>query len=105
MVLTLKERIFMVEMFSEMVANSQKEVQEPFQEKSGAERLPHLNCVSALLHKFKETGSVQDKPKSGRPEVVTDTALPTACYQQTSEEPTKVFEAFVSNTRISSVVC
>ena len=42
-------------------------MQELFQEKFRAERLPHRNCVSALLDKFKKTGSVQDKPNTGRP--------------------------------------
>ena len=66
MVLTLQERIFIVENVLRDGGKFTKEVQESFQEKFGAERLPHRNCVSALLHKFKETGSVQDKPKSGR---------------------------------------
>ena len=74
-VLTLQERIFIVENVLRKGGKYTKEVQELFQEKFGAERLPHRNCVSALLHKFKETGSVQDKPKTGRPKVVTDTVL------------------------------
>ena len=75
MVLTLQERIFIVENVLRKGGKYTKEVQELFQEKFGAERLPHRNCVSALLQKFKETGSVQDKPKTGRPKVVTDTVL------------------------------
>ena len=73
MVLTLQERIFIVENVLRKGGKYTKEVQELFQEKFGAERLPHRNCVSALLYKFKETGSVQDKPKTGRLKVVTDT--------------------------------
>ena len=92
MVLTLQEKIFIVENVLRDNDKFTKEMQESFQEKFDAERLPHRNCVSSLLHKFKDTGSVQDKPKNGIPKVVTDTE----CYQQTSEEPTKVFEAFVS---------
>ena len=90
MVLTLQERIFIVESVLRKGGKYTKEVQELFQEKFGAERLPHRNCVSALLHKFKETGSVQDKPKSRYRYSLTE------CYQQTAEEATKVFEAFVS---------
>ena len=67
MVLTLQERIFIVENVLRKGGKYTKEVKELFQEKFGAKRLPHQNCVSALLDKFKETGSVQDKPKTGRP--------------------------------------
>ena len=63
MVLTLQERIFIVENVLRKGGKYTKEVQELFQEKFGAERLPHRNFVSALLHKFKEIGSVQANPK------------------------------------------
>ena len=82
MVLTLQERIFIVENVFRKGGKYTKEVQELFQEKFGAERLPHRNCVSALLHKFKETGSVQDKPKTGRPkslQIQSYRMLPTNC--------------------------
>ena len=52
MVLTLQEKIFIVENVFRKGGKYTKEVQELFQEKFGAERLPHRNCVSALLHKF-----------------------------------------------------
>ena len=44
MVLTLQERIFIDENALRKGCKCTKEVQEFFQEKFGAERLPHQNC-------------------------------------------------------------
>ncbi|CAI9731261.1 Hypothetical predicted protein [Octopus vulgaris] len=100
MVLTLQERIFIVENVFRDGGKYTKEVQESFQEKFGAERLPHRNCVSALLHKFKKTGSVQDKPKSGRPKVVTDTVLQNVT-NKLQRSPRKSLRRLSQETRIS----
>ncbi|CAI9733658.1 Macrophage migration inhibitory factor-like [Octopus vulgaris] len=100
MVLTLQERIFIVENVFRDGGKYTKEVQESFQEEFGAERLPHRNCVSALLHKFKKTGSVQDKPKSGRPKVVTDTVLQNVT-NKLQRSPRKSLRRLSQETRIS----
>ncbi|CAI9721085.1 Macrophage migration inhibitory factor-like [Octopus vulgaris] len=100
MVLTLQERIFIVENVFRDGGKYTKEVQESFQENFGAERLPHRNCVSALLHKFKKTGSVQDKPKSGRPKVVTDTVLQNVT-NKLQRSPRKSLRRLSQETRIS----
>ena len=100
MVLTLQERIFIVENVLRKGGKYTKEVQELFQEKFGAERLPHRNCVSALLHKFKETGSVRDKPKTGRPKVVTDTVLQNVT-NKLQRSPRKSLRRLSQETRIS----
>ena len=100
MVLTLQERIFIVENVLRKGGKYTKEVQELFQKKFGAERLPHRNCVSALLHKFKETGSVQDKPKTGRPKVVTDTVLQNVT-NKLQRSPRKSLRRLSQETRIS----
>ncbi|CAI9731087.1 Macrophage migration inhibitory factor-like [Octopus vulgaris] len=100
MVLILQERIFIVENVFRDGGKYTKEVQESFQEKFGAERLPHRNCVSALLHKFKKTGSVQDKPKSGRPKVVTDTVLQNVT-NKLQRSPRKSLRRLSQETRIS----
>ena len=52
-----------------------KEVQNIFKEKFIEERLPDRHCVVALMKKFKQTGSVQDRPRSGRPSVINNEAL------------------------------
>ena len=100
MVLTLQERIFILENVLRKGGKYTKEVQELFQEKFGAERLPHRNCVSALLHKFKETGSVQDKSKTGRPKVVTDTVLQNVT-NKLQRSPRKSLRRLSHETRIS----
>ena len=83
MVLTLQERIFIVENVLRKGGKYTKEVQELFQEKFGAERLPHRNCVSALSHKFKETGSVQRNWKCSRQ---TQNWLPKSRYRYSLTE-------------------
>ena len=54
MVLTLQERIFVVENVLRKGGKFTKEVQKLFQEKFSTERLPHRNCVFALLDKIKK---------------------------------------------------
>ena len=63
MVLTLQERIFVVENVLRKGGKYTKEVLELFQEKFSAERLPHRNCVSALLDKFKKLEVFKTNPK------------------------------------------
>ena len=100
MVLTLQERIFVVENVLRKGGKYSKEVQELLQEKFSAERLPHRNCVSALLDKFKKTGSVQDKPKTGRPKVVTDTVLQNVT-NKLQRSPRKSLRRLSQETRTS----
>ena len=100
MVLTLQERIFIAENVLRKGGKYTKEVQEFFQEKFGAECLPHQNCVSALLNKFKETGSVQDKPETGCPKVVTDTVLQNVT-NKLQRSPRKSLRCLSPETRIS----
>ena len=52
-----------------------KEVQNIFKEKFGEEQLPDRHCVVALMKKFEQTGSVQDRPRSGCPSVTNNEAL------------------------------
>ena len=46
-----------------------------FKDRFVAERLPHRNCVSALLDKFKRTCSVQGKSRLVRPRVAIERVL------------------------------
>ena len=46
------------------------EVQNIFKEKSVEERLPDSHCVVALMKKFEQTESVQDRPRCGCPSVM-----------------------------------
>ena len=63
MVLTLQERIFIVENVLRKGGKYTKKVQELFQEKFGAERLPHRNCVSALLVSSEKLEVFKTNPK------------------------------------------
>ena len=57
------------------MATYSKEVQNIFKENFGEERLPDRHCVVALMKKFEQAGSVQDRPRSGRPSVINNEAL------------------------------
>ena len=75
MVLTLQERIFLVQAVLSKGEKYSQEVQDSFAEKFGADRVPHRHCVTALLDKFKKTGSVADRVRSGRPTVINEGVL------------------------------
>ena len=100
MVLTLQERIFVVENVLRKDEKYTKEVQELFQEKFRAKRLPQRNRISALLDKFKKTRSVQDKPKIGCPKVVSDTVLQNVT-NKLQRNPQKSLRRLSQETRIS----
>ena len=71
----LEERIFLVKEVYSHGGKYSKEVQNIFKEKFGEERLPDRHCVVALMKKFEQTGSVQDRLRSGRPSVINNEAL------------------------------
>lgn len=77
MVLTLHERIFLIENVLRNNGKYSKETRNSFKERFGADRLPDRNCVYALLSKFKNTGSVLNKQRwdRGQPKVITDSVL------------------------------
>ena len=67
MVLTVRERIFLVQ---SVLANGEEylsKVQEEFKQQLGDERLAHRIGASALIKKFKETATVYDKIRCERP--------------------------------------
>ena len=75
MPLSLKERIFLVKEVYSHGGKYSKEVQNIFKEKFGEERLSDRHCVVALMKKFEQTGSVQNRPRSGRLSVINNEAL------------------------------
>ena len=75
MPLSLEERIFLVEEVSGHGGKYSKDVQSIFKEKFGEERLHDRHCIVALMKKFEQTGSVQNRPRSGRPSVINNEAL------------------------------
>jgi transposase len=50
-------------------------VQEQFAEKFPETSVPHFNAVRRLIEKFRETGSVLDAERSGRPSKLHDKKL------------------------------
>ncbi|XP_062512636.1 uncharacterized protein LOC134188488 [Corticium candelabrum] len=75
MPLSLEERFFLVKEVYSHGGKYSKEVQNIFKENFGEEQLPDRHCVDALMKKFEQTGSMQDRPRSGRPSVINNEAL------------------------------
>jgi transposase len=73
--LSIEEPAFLVEyVFRE--GNSYTDlVQEQFAEKFPPTSLPHRNAVRRVIEKFRETGSVLDAERSGRPSKLNDKKL------------------------------
>ena len=78
---SLEERIFLVKEVYSHGGKYSKEVQNSFKEKFGEKRLPDRHCVVVLTKKFEQTGSVQDRPRSGRPSVINNEALQNVTYK------------------------
>jgi hypothetical protein len=93
-VLSIKERVFLVEYLFREGNRYSDLVQEQLAEKFPATPVLHRNAVRRLIEKFRETGSVLDAERSGRPSKPNDkkyrrlwTSLPTpfVSAQQLSE--------------------
>ena len=75
--LTLRERVFLIEHVFRNQDKYTDEVKQQFRSRFHNTVLPHRNTVRDLINKFRETGSVQDAPRSGRPTLLTDETLRT----------------------------
>jgi transposase len=72
MVLSIEERVFLVEYFFREGKRYTDLVQEQFAEKFPETPVPHRIAVRRLIEKFRETGSVLDAERSGRPSKLND---------------------------------
>jgi transposase len=75
MVLTIEERVLLVQ---HVLSNGDKyteNVQQKFAQQFPDAQVPHRNAVRNPINKFRETGSVQDAPGSGRPSTSEETVL------------------------------
>jgi hypothetical protein len=75
MVLLTEERVFLVEYVFREGNRYTDLVQEQFAEKFPETPVPHRNEVRRLVEKFRETGSVLDAERSGRPSKLDDKKL------------------------------
>ena len=70
MVLTVQQRTFLVEHTFRCNGQCTDEVRKRFEEAFPNEDPPYRNSVRSLIAKFRETGSVHDADRSGRPSVL-----------------------------------
>jgi transposase len=75
MVLSIEERVFLVEYVLREGNRYTDVVQEQFAEKFPETPVPHRNAFRRLIDKFRETGSVLDAERSGRPSKLNDEKL------------------------------
>jgi transposase len=73
--LSIEERVFLVEYVFREGNRYTDLVQEQFAEKFPQTPVPHRNAVRRLIEKFRETGSVLDAERSGRPSKLNDKKL------------------------------
>jgi transposase len=69
MVLSIEERVFLFEYVFREGNTYSDLVQEQFAEKFPETPVSHLKAVLRFIEKFRETGSVLDAERSGRPSV------------------------------------
>jgi transposase len=75
MVLSIEERVFLVEYVFREDNRYTDLVQEQFAEIFPEIPVPHRNAVRRLIEKFRETGSVLDAERRGRPTKLNDNNL------------------------------
>jgi transposase len=73
--LSIEERVFLVEYVFREGNRYTDLVQEQFAEKFTETPVPHCNAVRRHIEKFRETGSVLDAERSGRPSKLNDKKL------------------------------
>ena len=71
MVLSLTERIWIVEHVFRAQGEFTEQVRKDFAIAFPDHEVPHRNAVYQLITKFRDTGAVVDAPRSGRPSVLT----------------------------------
>ena len=72
MVLPVEEHMFLLEHVFWCGGEYTQDVQQRFEAQFPETKVPHRNAVQQLIQKFKETGSVCDTTKSGRPSILTE---------------------------------
>jgi transposase len=75
MVLSIEERVFLVEYVFREGNRYTDLVQEQFAEKFPETDVSHRSAVRRIIEKFRETGSVLDTERSGRPSKLNDKKL------------------------------
>ena len=70
--LSLQCRIFLIEEIFKNSGEYSQNVQQAFIHKFQSVPVPHRNTVRRLIKKFRETGSVADASRAGRPKVLTE---------------------------------
>ena len=96
---TIEEKIFLVENF--ILTKNASEVCRRFHKEFGR-KPPDSKTVSNLYNTFRETGSVADKPRSGRQVSVTDAAAQGALYDLVNERPNASIRRIAAETGIKS---
>ena len=69
MVLSIEERIFLVEHVFRANGEYTEAVKQKFLERFPTTEIPHRNTLRTLISKFRETGSVHDASRSSRPTI------------------------------------
>ncbi len=100
MVLTVQERIFLVEHTFRCNGQYTEEVRKRFEESFPNRDAPHRNAVRSLITKFRETGSIHDADRSGRAIVLTEEKVD-AISEAMTNSPNKSLRRLSQEANIS----
>lgn len=100
MMLTIEERTFLVEQVFKAGDKYSEVVKQQFQDKFPNSSLPHRDTVRDLISKFRQTGSVMDFDRSGRPTVLTEEKL-TVISDKMLRSPSKSMRRLAQESDIS----
>ena len=100
MVLTVQERIFLVEHTFRCNGQYTEEVRKRFEESFPHRDAPHRNAVRSLITKFRETGSVHDADRSSQATVLTEEKLD-AISEAMTNSPNKSLRRLSKEANIS----
>ena len=88
MMLSIEERVFLVEHVCRANGEYTEAVKQEFLESFPTTELPHRNAVCTLISKFRETGSVYDASRSCRPTILAEQKV-NVISEAMTDSPTK----------------
>ena len=100
--LSTEERSFLIEHVFRAKGEYTETVKEKFAERFPATTVPQRNAVRPLINKFRDTGSVHDASRSGRPTILTEQKV-NDISEAMRQSPTKSLRRLSQEGSISSV--
>ncbi|XP_075229651.1 uncharacterized protein LOC142329169 isoform X9 [Lycorma delicatula] len=98
--ISIEQRMFLIDSFFKCGGRYSEQVKQNFREKFPNTNLPHRDSVRNLINKYLQTGSVEDRTRTGRPTVLTDEKI-RDISQILSKNPEKSLRKLARESKIS----